>query len=457
MRDTIFISHATPEDNEFTIWIASRLELLGYKVWIDKEGLLGGERFWKEIDGIIRKKTYKVLLVYSNNICYNNEPGELKTGINKELELAESIATNERLKDFIIPLHIDDSRHDLFVGSNMLTHISFEKNWAEGFDQLLKKLDKDKTPISSNPTNSTIGNWFENEYINKNNIIEKKELYYSSWWSFDEMPDKFYIYVFDNKSQADSVYKTSEIPIGRISNVLTTFENKLCTDIQRDDELIKIIPKEKHQISLSMLLFGFEADKFPTHRDTENHFKKLLNQCFFQLMRQNRLFWYKLANKKFAYFYVPSTLDNHKIKFEYPYRGNRRKKTKSLFGKYKSLGNWHYAISAKPSLFPFIGFDLKSHIIFTKNGYETWDEKDKMHSQRRAKGRRFFNEEWRDMQLAFIQGMKRSNGKISVEIANDKLLVLREWPEMYWADFGYIEPKNKNQHDILNEYYIEEE
>lgn len=37
MRDTLFISHATPEDNEFAIWIGSRLEMLGYKVWIDTD------------------------------------------------------------------------------------------------------------------------------------------------------------------------------------------------------------------------------------------------------------------------------------------------------------------------------------------------------------------------------------------------------------------------------------
>lgn len=49
-RDTVFISHATPEDNEFTVWLASRLQMLGYKVWIDKNALLGGEKFWEEID-----------------------------------------------------------------------------------------------------------------------------------------------------------------------------------------------------------------------------------------------------------------------------------------------------------------------------------------------------------------------------------------------------------------------
>jgi len=61
MRDTLFISHATPDDVEFTIWIASRLELMGYKIWIDKEGLLGGERFWKEILSLNLLKLLKTI------------------------------------------------------------------------------------------------------------------------------------------------------------------------------------------------------------------------------------------------------------------------------------------------------------------------------------------------------------------------------------------------------------
>ena len=59
-RDTIFISHSTPQDNEFSIWIASRLELLGYKVWVDKNGLLGGERFWPTIQKAI-DRSIKIL------------------------------------------------------------------------------------------------------------------------------------------------------------------------------------------------------------------------------------------------------------------------------------------------------------------------------------------------------------------------------------------------------------
>ena len=87
-------------------------------------------------------------------------------------------------------------------------------------------------------------------------------------------------------------------------------------------------------------------------------------------MRKNKLFWYQLANKKFAYYYVPNTLKNTRIKFNDPYRSEKRKKTKTLFGKYKTLGKWHYAISVKPSLYPVIGFDIKSHIIFTTDGFQ---------------------------------------------------------------------------------------
>lgn len=41
-RDTVFISHAYPEDNQFTLWLALRLAREGYPVWCDLTKLLGG-------------------------------------------------------------------------------------------------------------------------------------------------------------------------------------------------------------------------------------------------------------------------------------------------------------------------------------------------------------------------------------------------------------------------------
>jgi hypothetical protein len=41
-RDVVFISHATPDDNEFVRWLGTRLTGYGYKVWADIFDLAGG-------------------------------------------------------------------------------------------------------------------------------------------------------------------------------------------------------------------------------------------------------------------------------------------------------------------------------------------------------------------------------------------------------------------------------
>jgi hypothetical protein len=457
MRKTIFISHATPEDNEFTIWIASRLELAGYDVWIDKKGLIGGEKFWEEIDNVIRNNAIKFLLVYSENICYDKQPGKLKDGINNELELAKSIGKRESIKDFIVPLKIDKADYDLFVGANTFNHISFFDNWATGLNLLFKKLEKDNVPKDSE-VKANLASWFEDEYMIQNNIMNQKELYYSSWWSVEEMPESFTMFVFETAAQAIAVYKSNkDYPIGKISNVLTTFEKNLNLTVIRNDEEIEIAPKETHEIQINDLLFGYEKETFPTHKDSENHFKKLLNQIVHQLMREKRLFWYEMSNKKYAYYYTPNILFKDRVKFEYPYREKRKTKTKSLLGKYKSFGKWHYALSFKPILNPITGFSIKSHLLFTENGFQTWEDKKKMFSHRRSKGKRFFNEEWRDMLLAFIQGLKSNCDSINIPVSKYQNVQMKDMPEMFWADFGYLEPNEKMTFEMLNDYYIEEE
>jgi hypothetical protein len=86
MRDTIFIGHANPQDNEFTIWLYSKLELEGFKVWCDLESLVGGERdFWDEIQNVLETDACKYLLVFSK-AAFN------KDGIKDEYEFARSIA-----------------------------------------------------------------------------------------------------------------------------------------------------------------------------------------------------------------------------------------------------------------------------------------------------------------------------------------------------------------------------
>lgn len=65
MRDLIFISHANPEDNEFTQWLGLQLSSQGYSVWSDVTKLIGGEDFWADIESAIRDHTIKFLFIVS--------------------------------------------------------------------------------------------------------------------------------------------------------------------------------------------------------------------------------------------------------------------------------------------------------------------------------------------------------------------------------------------------------
>ena len=456
MRDTLFISHATPQDNEFAIWIASRLEMLGYKVWLDKDGLLGGEYIWRTIDGIIRNNAIKVLLIYSNNISVS--PGILKDGIDKEISLAEAIAKEENLSDFIIPLNIDkDAPFNSFIGSNRLNHIPFSDNWADGLKQLLKKLNKDNIPKLKENDKSTFFEWYENVYISNCSIISKNELYYSSWWQVADMPQKFYMYKFTNKDQAKAVRNINvTIPISILSNVLSSFDNNISFNIKKGNEEFEVLPEVTYSFSITDILEGFMSESFPQHKDVVNHFKWLMGCVVFNLFRNNRLWKHEMSNKKLAY-YLPNYNDLKPISFRYPYSDPKKKdKRKSILGKFEDIGMWHYAVSVQTCLFPIVGFSLKSHLIFTNDGFNTLQDEKKAHSYRRKKGRRFFNDEWRDMQLAFIQRMKDVDNEIKIKVTEEDIYFkMKNWTEMFWSEVGYRDPNSPMDVDKIVDFYDE--
>src|SRR3954467_11521574 len=64
-RDTIFICHASPDDNDFVRWIGTRLTGHGYKIWADLFELKGGSPFWSTIEEALRHHACKMIFVVS--------------------------------------------------------------------------------------------------------------------------------------------------------------------------------------------------------------------------------------------------------------------------------------------------------------------------------------------------------------------------------------------------------
>jgi len=433
------------------------LRSLGYIVWIDKQSLLGGEKFWQEIDKIIRHEAAKVILVYSKHICMNNEPGQLRDGIEKEISLSDSISKQHNLKDFLILINIDGSAYNLFIGADRLNQINFYENWADGLKQLVLKHEEDKVYREIKNETNEFAEWYENDYITKSGIIHKTERYYTNIWPISDLPPFFYLFQFETDQDAQRVFeRPCDYPIAKTSNILASFSE----DIPLNDTgmATDIILKGHFVCNTKDILTGIykDTDSFPTVRDGENHLRSLLSRIFHLMMKHRKMEWDTLANKRQAYYHTSVSLPSGTVKFKHPAKKDKRK-TKSLYGKYLSLGSWHYAVSCKPILHPALAFSLKSHIIFTSNGFNAWADKKKMHTHRRAKGKRFFNAEWRDMQLAFLKSLRNDDKEIKIALSNSFTLQMHHLPVRYWADFGYNEPEDMNRFDIISVFDRDED
>lgn len=139
LKDIIFISHATPEDNEFAIWLASRLENAGYNVWIDKNELIGGEEFWDEIQNILTNKAVKCLSIISNSSVN-------KKGVKDEISFALDVERKNNLSEFILPIKIEENV-TVPINLGRKNYIDdFKTDWGTGLERVLFFLEKNNVP-----------------------------------------------------------------------------------------------------------------------------------------------------------------------------------------------------------------------------------------------------------------------------------------------------------------------
>ncbi len=132
----LFISYAS-EDAVLATWLARKLAALGYAVWHDQMKMLGGEPWPQTIDDAIKNRTFRMLALISASSLHKQKP----TG---ERVLAQRIADQRGIPDFLIPLKVDGTELDWLTSP--ISYIAFNRSWADGLRQLLKKLDSISAP-----------------------------------------------------------------------------------------------------------------------------------------------------------------------------------------------------------------------------------------------------------------------------------------------------------------------
>lgn len=448
MRNCLFISHANPDDNPFVIWLSSKLQLLGYKVWCDLDRLKGGEKFWNNIEDQIRNNSIKFLLVVSQTSLS-------KDGVMKEFHFAEAIAKQDQLHDFLIPIRLHDVPFTIRIGIGQYVNIDFTKNWVLGLKALIEKLDEDKVPkLDKSQTGEVLLNQIK--FPSENSIIKKKEMYFTNWWSFENIPEFIYFIEYLKEAQASAVMAKVNIPIVRHGNCLICFDKNMPSDVilKLDDgfdfqEEGLCLPTNVHQISIEAIITAsYTSTIFPNTRDAENGLKRLLNRSLHLYLRTKNLSWYELASKENCYYYKNGVLKNNKTVITYP----NRKVRKNLVGK-SGDGFWHYALSYKVILKPFPCYILRSHILFSDDGLNIWINKGKLHSARRKKGKSWFNEHWRDQMIAFLNSLAElDSGKINIPITDINIIQMPIFTKTFYSEFGYQEPTSNDRQQVLESF-----
>ncbi len=440
LRDKIFISHSSPEDNEFTRWLALQLIKEGYPVWCDLTKLIGGEDFWKDIQAAIRERTVKFLYVLSKNS--NTKDGPLL-----ELATARSVQRSENLKDFVIPLAIDDLQAiDYNIELHRLNSITFAESWAKGFNTLIEKLEREGVGKSPSLGANIVASWWRGQYSSERGLLRRDEELLSSWFQLTTRPpDIYYHILWETPATAADEDTEPAWPVYLYKNGLMSFAPR---EELKDFRLKGASIVDTHRFSVQNLLTGKHEVDFMDARTAGNVVVNLLEQAWRQALVVHGLHAHELANNNFCYYFTKGQIENDKIRYT-SVEGEKAKRAIIGFRKFKKpdgtfrIRYWHYAVSARILLYPEHVLSVKSHVLFSDDGLNIWESDGRLHRARMSQCKDWWNDDWRDRMLAVMEWLTAGHEHIQIPLGGDQSLEISPRPVTMISPVTY-EPPSKN-------------
>jgi hypothetical protein len=430
-RDVVFISHAYPEDNEFTLWLATQLATAGYPVWCDLTDLLGGEDFWRSVERVIRHRAVIVLFVLSKNS--NSKEGTLQ-----EIALAKAVA-KQIDEEFLIPLKIDDlPREQINIELRRINFISFEASWAKGLHTLLDKLDEKGVQKQSNYGPDAVAAWWRTNFSADKGLKPHPEELLSNWFVFDALPPKLLFHILPPGSKLNPQEIGTGFSYQIHGNGILSFASA------EDFALEGIRFGDTHDFLLADLL-NDEKATFIDSMQTRNVITSLLTQAWELYIKQRGLDTYRLANGMICGYFKTGQLEKDKITFN----GVDGKSTWRRMIGYKSVKSrletdkkryWHFAISAKPHLRATKFFSINPHVLFSDDGTAIWTDTDKMHRAKMRQCKNWWNDDWRDRLLAFMNWLANENGEIKISLSSQLFISVSSLPLVFTSPIQFNDP-----------------
>ncbi len=416
-RPLVFISHATPEDNEFTLWLSSRLSLAGYSVWSDVTELLGGEKWWDDIDEAISKHTAKFILVITQTAIK-------KPGVIKELELALNAEKENNIERFIIPIIIDDTNFEgLPYDLSERNIISFQDGWGEGLSKLNKRLVKDNVLRTETIPNLSIE--LERILDTKYQLVSEGSVITSNQLCIISLPEKLNFYRVPIPEKDFEIYfPRANFPWFSWEGHIVTFEQRDLLQIRMKHGMY-VNPSPSIDLSAAVTNSPRNHTKF-LKEDLFNQINNLLNQSWNNYCQNFGLKKYNLSSNKVAWFFPDHEKYGGFIRFPNIHGEIKRKQVIGWSGKNDVF--WHFAVEAKIQFGPNPKVLLIPHVVFTRDGINPLDDKNKMHSLRRGFCRNWWNDRWRDMLLTYLYLLSEGNESLKLLVSDNGVIEIGSRP-----------------------------
>ncbi len=430
-KKLIFISHANPNDNDFTAWLSARLASDGYEVWSDLTHLVGGEVFWKDIDESLRQYTIKFISVLS-------PVSVTKRGFQKELSVADSIEAKGDLGDFIIPVRIGEIPYDeIPIHIHNKNVVDFTKGWHLGLARLLEKLEKDQVPRHQS-TENVLSNWAKN-FLELDKLLERKnEEVMSNWLPILEVPAAIKISYFESAPKNIEPLKI-QWPCRQVDRYIISFADAKDFNTLDAPSALKNLSAIE---TTSFLQSGSNNLPQLSYQDRSNIVTDLIRQSWERFAAKEGLLGFALANNKLCWYRSKAESKIERTKF-IDALGNSG--SRALLGESKKLkAFWHFAIEAVPTVGKTSRFTLLPHVVFTSDGVTPIGDSAQMHRLRRRFCKSWWQDRWRDLSSAYLSELAKGEERITIPVSPNRNIEIEAFPLTYMASVKILENKIKD-------------
>lgn len=439
-RSTIFISKATPEDDEFVLWLAPRLEAVGYSVFADILNIEAGDRWRKMVTNTLREQSIKMLLCCRDVTL-------AKDGVQDEIGIAEDLIRELNDPRFIIPLRIEPFKKIPGIGE--LQHIDFVGSWASGLRDLMETLERQNVP-----RNSEIGinpNWENYKKRLAIKIEESPETLFTSWLRITKVPDTIRYYHPPGTVDHELMQKTcNTCPSPAEAYQRGFFSFALPDEVNRDfAHVAKFVVRSELNL-LELLENGSDSPGIKAS-DAAKLVQSMFRRGWERFCREKGLFEYRFSNQ--SGFLVSKDQVSLSKRTTWGEKAQRR----SAMLRNASGGKvWAYGATATSFLRPFPHFKFKARVLFSElSGKEAGSviyDADKQHNHRRTICKGWRNKAWHGRFMAFLELLSGSSPYIELPLADTSSLILDAYPVLVTApvttQLSDIMPDDAEEQDI---------